>query len=133
MAQQSNAAVRREDWDAFSGLMALIGGTLNVFYGIAAIDNSSFYIQGADYAISGLDAWGWTHLILGAILLLASLAILSGGFEPARWAAVFAATLNSMTQVLALPAYPFLSLVLFTVDVLIIYGLVVRSGAASRA
>lgn len=42
----------------------------------------------------------------------------------ARWAGVFILSLNALAQLLMMPAYPLWSLLIFTVDILAIYGLV---------
>jgi hypothetical protein len=46
---------------------------------------------------------------------------------------IVTAGLNSIVQLLFLPAYPFLALALFTVDVLIIYGLIAYGGRRAGA
>jgi hypothetical protein len=40
--------------------------------------------------------------------------------------------LNAIAALLSIPAYPFWSLAVFTVDILIIYGLATYGGAARR-
>ena len=42
----------------------------------------------------------------------------------ARWVGVFILALNSITQLLMMPAYPFWSLIIFAVDIIAIYGLI---------
>ena len=49
----------------------------------------------------------------------------------ARWVGLAIASLNAIVQLLFIPAYPFWSLTLFAVDMLVIYGLVVH-GARDR-
>jgi len=41
-----------------------------------------------------------------------------------RWVGVTVAALNAIAQLLFIDAYPFWSLALFTIDILVIYGLV---------
>jgi hypothetical protein len=41
-----------------------------------------------------------------------------------RWAGVAVAALNGIAQLLFIQAYPFWSLTLFTIDILVIYGLI---------
>ena len=41
-----------------------------------------------------------------------------------RWFGVTVAALNGIAQLLLIPAYPFWSLTQFTVDILVIYGLI---------
>ncbi len=42
----------------------------------------------------------------------------------ARWAGVIVLAANAIAQMMMIPAYPFWSLALFTLDILAIYGLV---------
>ena len=46
----------------------------------------------------------------------------------ALWTGVGFAGINAVIQLLYLPAYPWLSLAIFAVDVLVIYGLVTYGG-----
>ena len=118
-------------WVLFAGTMLAIVGTLNFIYGIAAIDDASFFIQDAKYVISDLNTWGWFLVILGAIQFLSAVGI---WFQAAgaRWVGILSAAGNMVIQMLALPAAPFLSVTIFAVDILVIYGLVAH-GRRARA
>ena len=109
-------------WVLFAGTMLAIVGTLNFIYGIAAIDDSTVFVQDAKYVISDLNTWGWFLVFLGAIQFLSAIGI---WFQAAgaRWVGILSAAGNMVVQMLLLPAFPFLSLSLFAVDVLVIYGL----------
>ncbi|HWI71086.1 MAG TPA: hypothetical protein VNT55_03955 [Baekduia sp.] len=110
-------------WVLFAGTMLGITATLNVIYGVGAINNANFYVHDAKYVLSGLNAWGWILLIGGAIQFCATVALF-GGRSWGRWVGVATASLNSIGQLLFLPSAPFLAIALFAVDVAIIYGLV---------
>jgi hypothetical protein len=110
-------------WALFAGTMLGITATLNVIYGVGAINNANFYLHDAKYVISGLNAWGWILLIGGAIQFCAAIALF-GGRSWGRWVGAATASLNAVGQLLFLPSAPFLALALFAVDVAIIYGLI---------
>jgi uncharacterized membrane protein (DUF2068 family) len=114
-------------WATFAGVMLGIVGTLNVIYGIAAIDNANFYVNDAKFVISNLNLWGWILLVCGAVQLCASVSIFAGT-SWGRWVGVLTAGLNAIAQLLFLPSSPGLALALFFVDVLVIYGLVAHGG-----
>ena len=118
-------------WVLFAGVVTAIIGTLNVIYGIAAIDKANFFAANQQYIISDLQTWGWVTLILGAIQLIAAVSIWRGG-QFGRWLGIFGASLSSIAALLSIPAYPFWSLAIFAVDILIIYGLVAYGGYRSR-
>jgi hypothetical protein len=118
-------------WLLFAGIMIVMVGILNVIYGIAAIDNANFFIANQKYIISDLNTWGWVMLVLGALQVTAAFSIWSGG-SFGRWFGIAVATLNSIAALLSLPAYPFWSLAVFSVDLLIIYGLAAYGGSRMR-
>jgi hypothetical protein len=122
----------RSGWATFAGVMLSIVGVLNIVYGIAAIDDANFYVNDARYVFSDLNTWGWVLLIIGAVQFCAAFSIF-GGTSWGRWVGVLAAGLNSIAQLLFLPAYPFLALALFSVDILIIYGLIAHGGRRTFA
>jgi hypothetical protein len=114
-------------WVTFAGVMIAIAGTLNVIYGIAAIDSANFFVRDVNYVISDLNTWGWVLVVVGAIQVLVALGIWAGN-QLARWLGVLAASVNAVVQLLFLPAYPFLALALFTLDLLVIFGLIAYGG-----
>jgi hypothetical protein len=119
-------------WAMFAGVMLSIVGVLNIVYGIAAIGNANFYVNDARYVFSDLNTWGWVLLIIGAVQFCAAFSIF-GGTSWGRWVGVATAGLNSIAQLLFLPAYPFLALALFSVDILIVYGLIAHGGRRTFA
>jgi hypothetical protein len=114
-------------WVAFAGVMLLIVGLMNIVYGVAAIDNANFYVQDVNYVISDLNTWGWVLVVIGAIQCLVAFGIWARN-QFARWLGVFAASVNAVVQLIFLPAYPFLALALFTLDLLVVYGLIAYGG-----
>ena len=119
-------------WRLFAAIMVSIAGVLNVIYGIAAIGGSSFFVDDTQYILSGLNTWGWVMLIIGVIQLLACVSIVRGG-QFGRWFGIIAASLSAIAALLAIPAYPFWSLAVFAVDILIIYGLAAYGGQGRTA
>ncbi len=106
----------------FAAVLLIIGGVLNIIYGIAAISNSSFFTANAHYVFSDLKTWGWVSLILGILEILASISLWSGGLF-GRWFALVAAGLTAIGALLDIPAYPFWSLAVFALSIWIIHGL----------
>lgn len=119
-------------WVTFAGIMLLIVGVLNVVYGIAAIDNANFYVRDVSYVLSDLNTWGWFLVVVGAVQCLVAIGIWAR-VQFARWLGVIAASVNAVIQLLFLPAYPFLALALFSLDLLIIYGLIAYGGRRASA
>lgn len=110
-------------WVAFAGVLLLMLGTLNLIEGIAAIGNSHFFATNTHYVIGSLKTWGWVVLIIGCVELLVGLGVfLKNQFS--RWVGVIVLGLNAIAQLLMIPAYPFWSLSIFTLDIIAIFGLV---------
>ncbi|MEA2622985.1 MAG: hypothetical protein QOH61_1895 [Chloroflexota bacterium] len=114
-------------WLLFAGIMIVMVGILNVIYGIAAIDNANFFVANQKYILSDLNTWGWVMLVLGALQVVAAFSIWSGGGF-GRWFGIGAASLSAIAALMAIPAYPFWSLAVFALDILIIYGLATYGG-----
>jgi hypothetical protein len=125
-------AQRGYGWVLFAGIMLLVVGMLNVIYGIAAVSNSKFYARDATYILSDLNTYGWILLAIGAIQICVAFAIWAGT-EWGRWLGVVSAGVNAIAQLLFMPSYPFASLAIFAIDILVIYGLVAYAGHRVRA
>ena len=109
-------------WWVFAGILLAIAGVLNVIWGIGAISDAKFFIADQKYIISSLHTWGWVTLILGVVELIAAFSLFSGGGF-GRWIGIFAAALASISALLSIPAYPFWSLCVFALAIIILYEL----------
>jgi hypothetical protein len=110
-------------WVTFAGVLLVIAGTMNVIGGIAAIDDANFFVGNAQFMLSDLNTWGWVIAIIGAAQVLTAVGLFARSAF-ARWLGVTFAATNAFAQLMLLPAYPLWSLALFTLDILIIYGLI---------
>ena len=61
---------------AFAGIMLLVLGTLNVIYGIGALDNANVFVNDTRLVFSDLNTLGWILIIWGVLELI-------GGVSPA--------------------------------------------------
>ncbi len=118
-------------WVMFAGIMILIVAVLNIIYGFAAIDNSKFFVEDTKYILSDLNTWGWIILIIGVLQLFAGFSIWAGG-EYGRWIGLITASVSAIAALLSIPGYPFWSLAIFAMDILIIYGLAAYGGQRSK-
>jgi hypothetical protein len=119
-------------WVTFAAVMLGLAGIWNSIDGILAISSSRVYTGHAVLVFSNLNTWGWIVLILGIVQLIASGALFAGS-EFARWFGIIAAGVNAIGQLLFVPVYPWWAIAMFTLDVLIIYGLAVYAGSRLRA
>ena len=126
-ARDPGGYVDGSGWVLFAGILIVTVAILNIIWGIAAIGNSSFFVQDTRYILSGLNTWGWIVLIIGAVQFAAAFSIWAGG-SFGRWFGIAVAGVNAIAALLSIPAYPFWGLAVFAVDVLVIYGLAAYGG-----
>jgi len=109
-------------WWLFAGILLMVGGILNIIWGIAAIGESHFFVANTHFILSGLNTWGWITLILGILELLAAFSLFAGG-SYGRWFGIVVAALVAIQSLMEIPAYPFWSLCVFALAVIILYEL----------
>jgi hypothetical protein len=115
---------RGRGWVVFAAALLMTLGTLNVIDGIAAIGNSQFFVRHAHYLVGDLTSWGWILAAIGVCQGVTGFAIARGS-DVARWAGIGFALANALAQLLFIQAYPLWALAIFTVDLLVVYALVV--------
>jgi hypothetical protein len=119
-------------WVMFAGVLLLMLGTLNFIEGLAAIGNAHFFVANTHYIAGSLNTWGWVVLCIGVL----EWAVGCGVFlknQLSRWTGVVVLAANAIAQLLMMPAYPFWSLSIFTLDILAIYGLIAYGKRISSA
>jgi hypothetical protein len=122
---------RPTGWVMFAGLMLVLLGCTNTIEGVAAVSGSHFFTPRAHYLFGNLDSWGWVIWVIGIAQGLTGIAILVRN-QFARWLGVAFAACNTLAQLLMIQAYPFWSLALWTLDILVIYALIVHGGRVYR-
>ncbi len=115
-------------WGVFAAIMLIIAGGFDVLYGFIALampDSAYLATPAGALFIFDVQGWGWWHVISGALLILVGAALFSG----ATWARVVAVILviiNAIGQLFLLPAQPWWSLIVLTLDFLVIFALTVH-------
>jgi hypothetical protein len=119
-------------WIAFAGVMLIIVGALQALYGLVAIFNDQWVVWNNGNSVwLDITAWGWVHLIAGIVLVLAGLGVFTGNVL-ARAVGVVVAALSAILAFLGLPLYPIWSLIVITLDVLVIWALIAHGGEVRR-
>ncbi|MET1017805.1 MAG: hypothetical protein ABWX76_13360 [Leifsonia flava] len=114
---------RWEGWVRLAIILLILNGLFNLLQGFFALIGSNTYSAVVDGSLVPLDLtlWGWWNIIVGIVLIAAGIA-LTGGSLWARVITVIAASLSAITQLLLMPTQPWSALIVFVVDVLIIYA-----------
>lgn len=120
-------------WIVFAAVMMIMVGSFQVIEGLTALFNSGFYLVGEEDLLVSVDytAWGWTHLLLGALALAAAFGLLAGQMW-ARVVGIAMAMVSSIVHLAFIDAYPVWSIIVITIDVLIIYAIAMH-GEEARA
>jgi hypothetical protein len=116
-------------WAAFAGIMLVMLGCFQAIEGLVAVFDDGFYRVTSGGLLVNVDytAWGWTHLLLGLLIAVSGLGVLSGNVA-ARAVAVVLAGISALVNLAFIEAYPVWSVIVITVDVLVIYALTVHGG-----
>ncbi|MGZ4227308.1 MAG: DUF7144 family membrane protein [Solirubrobacteraceae bacterium] len=118
-------------WVLFATIMFVMAACLSIIWGIAAVSGSHFFVANAHYILSDLNTWGWVMIGFGAVEALTALSIWRGGGF-GRWFGIFVAGLATIAALMSIPAYPFWSLTLVALYLLVMYGLAVYGGKPAR-
>lgn len=110
---------------AFAGVMMVIVGFFQGIAGLGALLDDKVYVLGQDYVFTlDVTAWGWIHLLLGAVLIAAGAGVFYGSVL-ARTVGVLVAGLSAIANFAFLFGWnqPFWSLLIIVLDVAIIWAL----------
>src|SRR4051794_9259445 len=114
-------------WVAFAGLMMIMLGTFQAVEGLVAVFDDGFYRVTSGGLVVNVDytVWGWVHLLLGVVIVIAGIGVLTGN-TAARVVGVLLAGLSALLNLAFVEAYPIWSVIVITIDVLVIYALTVH-------
>ncbi|MEW2433807.1 hypothetical protein AB0952_06425 [Streptomyces caniferus] len=111
-------------WTAFAAVLMIFGGAMAFLEGISAIAKDHLFVTTRNYVFSfSLTGWGWIHLILGIVILLAGVALLATGAMWARVTGVILAGFGALANFLWIPHYPFWAIVLVAINIFIMWAL----------
>jgi hypothetical protein len=98
-------------------------GAMSILQGAAAIGKDDVFVSTRNYVYKfDLTGWGWLHLSLGIVVVLAGAALFTGALW-ARFVGVVLAGFSMIANFLWLPHYPFWSVVIIAIDAFIIWAL----------
>jgi hypothetical protein len=107
----------------FAGTMMIVIGILHAIQGTVAVANDTFYVVGQEWTFSlDVTTWGWTHLILGAVVAVAGFFVFQGAVW-ARAIGVVVAAVSAIVNFAWLPYYPVWGIVVIVLDVFVIWAL----------
>jgi hypothetical protein len=108
-------------WVTFAGLMLILAGALDLWDAIWAFSAEDATFDAVFYD-NNLGAWGWFYLCLGILLIATGLAV----FSRRSWAVLVGICVGffgTMVNFLWIFVTPLASIILVTLNVLVVYGL----------
>ena len=109
----------------FAATLLLIAGTLNIIYGIGALDNANIFVNDKRFIFSNLNTMGWILIVLGVIQLAGGFSLFAGNTF-GRVLGIIGAGLGTIDALLSIGgAFPWWSVGLFFLCLYILHGLFV--------
>jgi hypothetical protein len=116
----------------FTAILLLIVGTLNVIYGVGALDDARIFVDDTRFILDDLNTLGWVLLALGILQFTGGISLL-GGNTYGRVIGVAGGTLGAIGALLSIGgSYPWWSLAIFALCIYIVHGIII-SGEDERA
>ena len=117
----------RSEWAVgfafLAGIIMIMIGFFAMIEGLAAVFRKDFYAVSANYVFhSNVSAWGWIHMLLGLIILLAGLGVFKGAVW-ARTLGVIMAALIAIANFAFIPIYPVFAIVIIATCIFVIWAL----------
>ena len=109
----------------FAAVLLLIAGTLNIIYGIGALDNANIFVNDKRYILTDLNTMGWVLIVLGVIQLTGGFSLMAGNTD-GRVIGLTGGSLGAVGALLSIGgSYPWWSLGIFVLCVYVVYGIFV--------
>jgi hypothetical protein len=117
--------VRGAGRTVFAGILLLVVGTINIIYGIGALDDANIFVNDTRFVLDDLNTLGWVLIILGVIQLTGGFSLLAGNTY-GRVIGVIAGTLGALGALFSIGGNnPWWSLAVFALCVYVVYGILV--------
>ncbi|NDK89577.1 hypothetical protein GYA93_08305 [Gordonia desulfuricans] len=102
--------------------LLLVAGLLGLLQGISAVAKDQLIVVGQQYVYNfDVTTWGWIHIVVGIIAILVAIGMYAGAAW-ARVVAIIIAALSLILNFLWLPYYPWWSIVIIAVDIIVIWA-----------
>ena len=109
----------------FAATLLLIVGTLNIIYGIGALDDANIFVSDTRFILSDLNTLGWVLIILGLLQLTAGFSLMSGNTY-GRVLGIVAGSIGAVGALLSVGgAFPWWSLAMFALCIYVVHGIIV--------
>jgi hypothetical protein len=109
----------------FAAILLLIAGTINIIYGIGALDDANIFVNDQRFILTNLNTLGWVLIILGVIQLAGGVSLMAGNTF-GRVIGIIGGSLGAISALLSIGGhYPWWSLGIFVLSVYVVHGIFV--------
>ena len=109
----------------FVATLLLIVGTLNIIYGIGALDDARIFVNDTRFILDDLNTLGWVLVVLGVVQLTGGFSLMSGRTY-GRVIGLVGGGLGAIGALLSIGgANPWWSLGVFFLCVYVVHGILV--------
>ena len=117
----------------FAAILLMIVGTINIIYGIGALDDARIFVNDTRFILDDLNTMGWVLIILGVVQLTGSFSLLAGNTY-GRVIGIIAGSLGALGALFSIGGNnPWWSLCVFALCVYVVYGIIVFGEEDERA
>lgn len=117
---------------AFAATLLLIAGTLNIVYGIGALDDANILVNEKRFVLTNLHTMGWVLILLGVVQMTGGFALFAGN-AVGRIIGIVGASLGAIGALFSIGGNdPWWSLAIFALCIYIIHG-ILMFGADEKA
>jgi hypothetical protein len=109
----------------FAAILLLIVGTLNIIYGIGALDDANYFVNDTRFVLDNLNTLGWVLIILGVIQLTGGFSLIAGNTY-GRVIGIVGGSIGALGAVLSIgQGNPWWSLVILFLCIYVVHGIIV--------
>ena len=109
----------------FAAIMLVMLGTLNIIYGIGALDDANIFVGDTRFILDDLNTLGWVLIIVGALQLTGGFSLMSGNTY-GRVLGIAAGSIGAIGALFSVGgAFPWWSLAMFALCIYVVHGIIV--------
>jgi hypothetical protein len=115
-----------------AAIILIVGGVCHAMEGFVGLATNEFYVTTQKWIFQfDVTTWGWIHILVGAIAVLAGIGLFSGAVW-ARTVAVAIAAVSILVNFIWLPYYPVWAVLIIAFDMFVIWALTAHGRDVTR-